>query len=296
MSYVGRFAPSPTGPLHLGSLFTAVASFLHARQHAGRWLVRIEDLDPKRTAPGAADGILRALEAMALQWDGEVIYQSARTARYRAVAAALLERGLAFRCDCSRRMLRSPADDPELGPRYRGTCRSRALTAPDTSLRVRVDATPLTFNDALQGDTTVDLERLVGDYVIYRRDAVPAYHLAVVVDDEAQGVTTILRGSDLLRASAVHLHLGGLLGYSAPKYLHVPVLTHDSGEKMSKQRGAARVDPVDPSALAARVLAALGSGPPRELDRAPPGELWQWAVGNWRAERLRGQLTLAAAE
>jgi glutamyl-Q tRNA(Asp) synthetase len=294
VSYVGRFAPSPTGPLHLGSLSTAVASFLHARQNGGRWLVRIEDLDPPRTVPGAADGILSTLDAMALHWDGDVLYQSARSAEYRSIAEQLLERGLAFRCDCSRRMLRGHIEDPELGPRYPGTCRRRGLSALDTAIRVRVDAAPVTFEDAVQGEITVDLERLLGDYLIYRRDAVPAYHLAVVVDDDAQSVTTIVRGSDLLRSSAVHLHLGSLLGFQPARYVHVPVLTHASGEKMSKQRGAARVDIRNPGALGAQILEWLGSPPPAELAGAPPDELWEWGAEHWRCDRLHGQLAVTA--
>ena len=147
---------------------------------------------------------------------------------------------------------------------------------------------------AAEGETTVDLKRLLGDYVIYRRDAVPAYHLAVVIDDNAQGVTTIVRGSDLLRASAVHLHLGSLLGFPPAHYVHVPVLMHTSGEKMSKQRGAARVDMRNPSALGAQILELLGSPPPEELVGAPPAELWQWAVVSWRCDRLRGKLAVIA--
>ena len=259
--------------------------------------MRIDDLDPGRTVAGAADEILRTLEIFALHWDDEVIYQSGRTAEYRAVADTLLRRGAAFRCTCSRRALREHIEDPELGPRYPGTCRQRRLTSPDTAIRVRVDAPePVEIDDLIQGRISIDVGALVGDYVIYRRDRVPAYHLAVVVDDEAQGVTTVVRGSDLLRSTGVHLHLGGLLGYRPARYGHVPVLTHASGEKMSKQRGAAQIDTDRPQAVAAAILEGLGSRPPRALIGAPPAELWTWATEHWRPDELRGRLSIVAED
>ena len=196
MSYVGRFAPSPTGPLHLGSLLTAVASYLHARQTRGEWLVRIEDIDPPREVPGAAAAILRTLEAFELEWDRPVLYQSSRLDAYRAIAEQLLASGSAFRCRCSRSEIRAGNDTPSA--RYPGTCRTRQVPPGDAAIRVRVDPGLVAVDDGLQGNTEVDLSASSGDYVIVRRDGLPAYHLAVVVDDAEQGVTTVVRGVDLL--------------------------------------------------------------------------------------------------
>ena len=209
MSYVGRFAPSPTGPLHVGSLATAVASYLHARQSRGEWLVRIEDIDPPREVPGAADEILRTLEAFELEWDRTVLYQSARLEAYAAAANQLLADGRAFRCRCSRSEIRA-ANDGESG-RYPGTCRDLRVPRGDAAVRVRVDAGLVIFDDGLQGTIETDLLATLGDYVVVRRDGLPAYHLAVVLDDAEQGVTTIVRGIDLLDSTAAHVHLQGVL-------------------------------------------------------------------------------------
>ena len=292
MSYVGRFAPSPTGPLHIGSLATAVASFLHARQAAGSWLVRIEDIDPPREVRGAADEILRTLEAYELFWDGPAIFQSARTGVYEDARARLLSSGLAFRCSCTRNALRADGDGPA-GP-YPGTCRLRTSHAQATAVRARVaERSAIRFVDGLQGPIETELDQVTGDYVIWRRDGLPAYHLAVVIDDADEQVTTVVRGVDLLDSTAVHLHLQATLGLSPPAYLHLPVVVNAEGQKLSKQTGAAPVDRSNPSATAAAVLELLGTRIPSELRGAPPRELWAWAVTSWRIEELRGRRTLA---
>jgi glutamyl-Q tRNA(Asp) synthetase len=283
--YVGRFAPSPTGPLHLGSLTTAVASYLHARQADGEWLLRIEDIDPPREVPGARDAILRSLEALELHWDRSVLLQSTRTARYRDVAHALLRRGLAFRCSCTRRQIRARGG---AGGRYPGTCRERSKHRGATGVRVRVEPGACSVDDLLQGVVCSDVCALHGDYLIYRRDGLPAYHLAVVVDDAEAGVTCVVRGSDLLQSTPVHAHLQRLLGYATPAYYHVPVLTHADGQKLSKQSGAAPIDTSRPGDLAARVLELLGLHPPAELQGAQAGEYWRWASAHWRIQNLRG--------
>lgn len=292
MRYVGRFAPSPTGPLHLGSLVAAVASYLHARQADGLWLVRIEDIDPPREAPGATDAILRALEALGLLWDGPVLHQSSRFEAYREIARSLLAEGRAFRCGCSRSEIRASAGTGG-SLRYPGTCRDRALGAADTALRVRVDPGIVAFEDGLQGAQSCDLATTSGDYVIVRRDALPAYHLAVVADDAEQHVTTVVRGIDLLDSTATHVHLQGVLGLPTPRYFHVPVVVNALGQKLSKQNGAA-LAPAS-GATAERVLALLGARVPRELVGAPPAALWEWATGQWRIEGLRGRKTLGPA-
>ena len=286
MTYVGRFAPSPTGPLHLGSLLTAVASFLHAKQAGGAWLVRIEDIDPPRELPGAAADILSTLEAFELPWDRAVLYQSRRHEAYAAAAARLLDAGLAFRCSCTRADVR--AATPSNSARYPGTCRGRDTHDRATAIRVRVDPGRERFADGLQGPVELELDATTGDYVIWRRDGLPAYHLAVVVDDAHQGVTTIVRGVDLLESTAAHLHLQRALGLPTPAYWHTPVVVDAAGQKLSKQTGAVAVTRDRPSETAARVLDLLGAKPPVDLRGARPGVLWSWAIERWRIDSLRG--------
>jgi glutamyl-Q tRNA(Asp) synthetase len=291
VSYVGRFAPSPTGPLHIGSLTTAVASFLHARASRGSWLVRIEDIDPPREVAGAADDILRTLEAFALGWDGPVLYQSARRDLYESSSERLLREGRAFLCSCTRSELR--ADSEGAAPPYPGTCRRRTRHERATAVRVRVDGGADTFVDGVQGPIATRLAQTTGDYVIRRRDGLPAYHLAVVTDDAAQGVTTVVRGVDLLDSTAVHRHLQGTLGLGRPAYFHVPVVVGADGQKLSKQTGAVPLGTAEPASAAAQVLRLLGAHVPIELGGAPPRELWAWAVANWQIDVLHGQRTLS---
>ena len=290
MSYVGRFAPSPTGPLHLGSLATAVASFVHARQANGEWLVRIEDIDPPREVPGAADDILRTLEAFELQWDRPVLFQSHRLATYEAAADRLLASGRAFRCRCSRSEIRAANEGDSA--RYPGTCRDLQIPPGDAAVRVRVDADRVIFDDGVQGTIETDLLASLGDYVIVRRDGLPAYHLAVVLDDAEQGVTTIVRGVDLLDSTAAHIHLQGLLGLPTPRYYHLPVVVNERGQKLSKQTGAMAVDARD-RGTTTRVLALLGLAVPAGLERERPGVLWQWAAEHWSIDSLHGERELA---
>jgi glutamyl-Q tRNA(Asp) synthetase len=284
--YVGRFAPSPTGSLHIGSLATAVASFVHAKQHGGEWLVRVEDIDPPREAPGAADRILRCLEAFDLGWDRTVLYQSTRGAAYRDAAASLLQSGRSFLCSCTRRELRGLGKGH--GTRYPGTCRARTRHDRSTAIRMRVEPGLHAFVDALQGMQTLDLSGSTGDYVIMRRDGLPAYHLAAVVDDAAQGVTHVVRGVDLLPATFAHRHLQTALGLPAPSYFHLPVIVNALGQKLSKQTKALPVDELDPRAVAPRVLEHLRAALPRELVGAAPRTLWEWAAASWTIETLCG--------
>lgn len=285
MGYVGRFAPSPTGPLHLGSLATAVASYVHARRARGQWLVRIEDIDPPREVPGAADEILRTLEAFELEWDGAVVYQSTRLAVYRDVAQSLLVAGLAFHCRCTRSRIRA-GNEGQSG-RYPGTCRERQIPAGDAAVRLRVEPGVVTLVDELQGLTETDLAATTGDYVIVRRDELPAYHLAVVVDDAAQGVTHVVRGVDLLESTPVHCHLQRALELPAPQYCHLPVVVNAIGQKLSKQTGARAVTAHEPH-VAAAVLRLLGLTVPTELATERPRVLWQWAIERWDLAALRG--------
>jgi glutamyl-Q tRNA(Asp) synthetase len=274
----------------LGSLATAVASFIHARQASGEWLVRIEDIDPPREVPGAADDILRTLEAFELEWDRPVLFQSRRLAAYDAAAERLLAARRAFRCRCSRSEIRA-ANEGESG-RYPGTCRDLHIPPGDAAVRVRVDPGRVIFDDGVQGAIETDLLASLGDYVVVRRDGLPAYHLAVVLDDAEQGVTTIVRGVDLLDSTAAHVHLQGALGLETPRYYHLPVVVNEQGQKLSKQTGATAIDARD-GAAAARVLALLGLAVPPALAGERPGVLWRWAAERWNIDSLRGQRELA---
>ena len=281
--YVGRFAPSPTGPLHIGSLTTAVASYLHARQAGGEWLVRIEDIDPPREVAGASDRILTALEALELHWDRTVLYQSSRLEAYTQAAREMFNAGLAYQCSCSRSQLRAQG-----AKRYPGSCRTRETHDDPTALRVRVDDAGKSFVDNLQGVVRSTLYESTGDFVIVRRDGLPAYHLASALDDAFQGVTTIVRGVDLLDTTAAHRHLRKLLNLQDPNYLHLPVVVNARDQKLSKQTGARGVDIGVPAELAASALGYLGAPVPEELRGARPAQLWKWARRYWSIESLKG--------
>ena len=284
--YVGRFAPSPTGPLHFGSLLAAVASYLAARVRGGRWLLRIEDIDPPREQPGAADAIIRAIERYGFEWDGPVLYQSASTEFHAAARDLLLAAGEAYRCDCSRNDL---ADCPRgaLGTIYPGTCRS-GCDADEFAIRLKTTDTPVEFRDGLQGRQAQRLESESGDFVIWRRDGLVAYHLAVVVDDFEQGVTEIVRGVDLLDSTARQIWLQQRLGYPTPGYRHIPVVTLADGRKLSKSTGAAAVSLDTPGPVLAAALRALRQALPGDLERASLSEIWRWAEQHWRDDALAG--------
>jgi len=257
--YVGRFAPSPTGPLHFGSLVAAFASYMEARTAKGRWLLRIEDLDRPREQPGAVDQILRALERLGFEWDGPVLWQSARLERYRAVLEDLSRRGFAYPCGCSRKELEDSVLAIDGSRIYPGTCRNGL--APGKSpraVRLRTHAAPIGFDDLIQGPVQQRVERAVGDFVLRRADGVYAYQLAVVVDDLDQGVTDVVRGADLLDSTARQIHLQRILGARTPRYAHVPVAVDAAGQKLSKQTGAMPIDLADPKRELARARRFLG--------------------------------------
>lgn len=282
-NYRGRFAPSPTGPLHFGSLAAAVASYADARHHGGEWLVRIEDVDTPRTVAGAAADILALLAACGMQHDGNIIYQSTRSAAYDAALNQLRRHKLAYQCACSRREIADSGLRGIEGPVYPGTCRSGIGEKPARAWRVDTRGAVIGFDDAVQGHIVQNLETDIGDFVLYRADHVYAYQLAVVVDDAEQGITDIVRGADLLDSTPRQIYLQRLLGLPTPRYLHVPVAVNAGGEKLSKQT---RAQPVDPQhALPALVIALefLGQQPPA-FETIPA--LWQWAIANWRRERV----------
>ncbi len=273
--YRGRFAPSPTGPLHFGSLVAAAASYLDARAAGGEWLVRMEDLDTPRNAPGAADGILRSLEAFGFEWDGAVLFQSSRVEAYKDALENLKRRVLVFPCGCSR--LETGEDG-----RYAGTCRGglRPGRAP-RSWRMRVQDAPVEYDDRLLGPRRENLAESCGDFVLLRADGIFAYQLAVVVDDAFQRITDVVRGSDLLGSTARQIHLQRALGSETPRYLHVPVVLGTDGQKLSKQTKAAPVSDSTPGPALWKALQFLGQTPPDGLQRADALEILQWAVRNW---------------
>ena len=286
-AYVGRFAPSPTGPLHAGSLVAAVASFLDARAAGGRWLVRMEDLDRPRCEPGAADAILRQLEAYGLAWDGEVLVQSQRDDAYAAALDALKARGAVYPCACTRSQLAQAARNHEGEILYPGTCRNGLPPgAVARAWRVRVPDVSTHFIDRIHGDLQQNLAHDVGDFIVKRADGLFAYQLAVVVDDAFQGITHVVRGADLLWNTPRQIYLQTLLGLPTPVYAHVPLITNAAGQKLSKQTLAPALPEAGRGAALAQALATLGHPPPPELAGANPAELLAWASAHWRIENV----------
>lgn len=278
----GRFAPSPTGPLHFGSLVAATASYLDAKSLGGEWLVRMEDLDLARNVPGAADAILRDLETLGFAWDGPVVWQSQRGDLYRDALQMLRAQGRLFGCACTRREIADSMVGVDGARVYPGTC--RAGLPPGRSaraFRLRVEAGELGFEDRLLGWVCQDLAGAVGDFVLLRADGLVAYQLAVVVDDADQGVTAIVRGADLLDSTPRQILLQRLLGLPTPSYLHVPVAVDAAGQKLSKQTRAAPLDTRRPRQAIGAALAYLGHPPPQEILRAELSELWAWATAHW---------------
>jgi glutamyl-Q tRNA(Asp) synthetase len=271
----------------VGSLYTAAASYLDARTHRGRWLIRIEDVDEPRVVPGSAAGMLQTLERFGFEWDGETVYQSSRTPRYAAAVSALRGRGLTFECSCSRSQL-ADAD------RYPGHCRARPRNpGAATATRVRVEPGFIEFTDRIHGKFRQDVAAAVGDFIIRRRDQLYAYVLAVVVDDAAQGVTHVVRGADLLDQTAAQIYLQRLLGLESPCYAHVPVLTEAGGRKLAKSLRSVRADAAPVIRQLIGIFELLSLAPPRELLDATPCEAWRWAIGRWQIMLTPQQFTLA---
>ncbi|GAB6050974.1 tRNA glutamyl-Q(34) synthetase GluQRS [Hydrogenophilus islandicus] len=282
--YVGRFAPSPTGPLHFGSLVAALASYCDARAHNGTWHLRIDDLDTPRVVPGAADLIRRQLEACGLTWDGAVTWQSRHQEAYRAAFETLLRANRLYPCGCTRKELADAPRAIDGSPRYPGTCRN-GLAPGKTARAWRYRTTEvIDFTDRIQGPLREDLPRDAGDFIVWRADGVAAYQLAVVVDDALIGVTHVVRGADLLGSTARQIALTRALELPLPHYAHVPVALAPNGQKLSKQNLAPMLPHDDPVRLARGLVAALaflGQNPPVELQRARPDEIVAWAVAHW---------------
>jgi len=282
---LGRFAPSPTGPLHLGSLLAAVGSYLDARANGARWLVRIEDLDTPRVVPGCADDMLRTLEAFGFEWDGEVLFQSSRRAAYAEAIASLTDAKRIFACSCSRKDL-AGLDDEAQG--YPGTCRNGPTKAGPTSLRFRVRERPIHFDDLYLGPQQFELAQC-GDVVVQRRDGIASYQLAVVVDDSFQGVTRVVRGADLLSSTPWQIELQEALALPTPIYGHLPLLLEPDGAKLSKSRRSLPLDLTSVPEALTSTLTHLSQTPPPYLAHSSIKDVWKWALEHWNPQALAGK-------
>jgi glutamyl-Q tRNA(Asp) synthetase len=280
LSYIGRFAPSPTGPLHFGSLVSALASFLDARHHRGKWLVRIEDLDPPRTRPGSDTLILATLEQFGLTWDESILYQSQRLGAYEQALQQLNESGLLFPCRCTRQ---------ESKGTYQGKCRARQfnLTAKPYAIRVRVEEdAEITFEDRVWGHQVERLHLTCGDFIVKRKDSLIAYQLAVTVDDHFQNITHVFRGADLLGSTFRQIYLQQFLGFTTPQYGHTTLVTDSAGLKLSKQTRSTALDVKSTGRTLVAALDVLQQDPPAELALLPASEIVTWAIAHWQPEHI----------
>lgn len=285
--YIGRFAPSPTGLLHIGSLLTALASYADARANRGKWLVRMEDLDPPREMPGAAAHILNTLEAFGFEWDGEVVRQSRRHSLYRDALGRLKEKGLLYPCYCSRKDWQAAAAQGADGFVYNGRCRrpeDRPHTDKPPAWRIRVNDETIGFDDGIVGHYAQNLARDIGDFVLLRADGFWAYQLAVVADDADQGITHIVRGQDLLVSTPRQIYLQRCLGFATPHYAHLPLLVNKHGQKWSKQTLAPALDENHKEQLLRQVLQYLNLPPAPEVSR--PQALLSWAIEHWQPHKI----------
>jgi len=291
-NYRGRFAPSPSGPLHKGSLVAAVASYLEAKKHNGQWLIRMEDVDESRNAKGAADEILRSLEAYGFEWDGEVFYQTQRKQAYSDALQQLNDQKLIYPCTCSRKDLKTLADSGQLksGPLgyiYPGICIDKTFETNSTknySTRIKTTTTTISFEDSLQGNYSQQLDTESGDFIIQRRDGLFAYQLAVVVDDAFQNITHVVRGIDLIDSTPRQIYLQQCLNLPPLKYTHLPVILNSRGEKLSKQTGAEGIGTTANIPLILECLDFLGQTPPAELKTETLPTVWEWARTHWQLQ------------
>lgn len=292
--YIGRFAPSPTGPLHFGSLVAAVASYCDARKNNGQWLLRMEDLDKPRTVKGAAETILHQLEAFGFEWDGPVLYQSIRDRFYSEALETLKAKQLIYPCTCTRKEINDSSTSVGIeGMIYPGTCLQHPIK-PDAAIawRIKTNAVSIRFKDAVQGEVSQSLTTDIGDFILKRADGLFAYQLAVVVDDAAQGITNIVRGADLLHSTPRQIYLQQMLNYTTPCYAHVPVACNSAGEKLSKQTLAEPLDISNASLHLIRALDFLGQSPPAALMHENKSAIWQWAFSTWQLAKVPNSKTL----
>jgi len=284
--YIGRFAPSPTGPVHFGTLLAAVGSFLQAKKNDGKWLIRMEDVDTTRRVPGADKDILDTLEAFGFNWDGDVLYQSNQTEHYQQALQQLQADSLLYPCLCSRKQLAKSSNDI-----YPGNCRTRTFPeSQDHAVRLRAKEINITFDDAIMGLQKQDIKTQCGDFIIKRRDGLFAYQLAVVVDDALQGITEIVRGSDLLASTPQQIYLQQLLGYTTPTYCHLPHAVDKQDNKISKSEAGTKVNIKDKERLLCDALEFLGQQPPFDLADSNIDDIWSWAVTHWNLTNIPSKM------
>ncbi|MCK4743363.1 MAG: tRNA glutamyl-Q(34) synthetase GluQRS [Sulfuriflexus sp.] len=291
--YRGRFAPSPTGPLHFGSLLAAISSYAQARQQQGQWLVRIEDVDLPRCDPDSTKLILKALESYGLYWDEEIVYQSQRDKYYKVALDVLNTQNDTYGCACTRKEIIKAIAANDTASVYPGTC-SNGIAKGKTarSIRMRANNSKMSFNDAVQGEFSQHLAKDVGDFIIRRSDGLFAYQLAVVVDDALQNITDVVRGSDMLDSTPRQIYLQQHLNYATPNYMHIPLATHSDGHKLSKQTMAPAITLDDPRPTLIKALNFLGQQAPHELRDTNIETIWGWVIQNWSAENIPATLSL----
>ena len=270
-------------------MLAALGSYLQAKHQNGKWLVRIEDLDPPREIKGAADSILKTLEVHGLYWDEDVIYQSQRSELYQQALTTLEELSLLYACGCSRKTIKQQAKTGPIGFIYPGTCRGQKTTQTALATRLKVDVTNIQFFDGLQGLRQQNIAQQIGDIVLKRADGLYAYHLAVVVDDYEQGITEIVRGFDLVDCTPIQIYLQQTLGYHTPLYLHLPILINSHHEKLSKQTKAQAVKADEAPQTLFRLLTLLNQSPPAELVHETCENILKWAIKNWCLKSINQQ-------
>ena len=293
MQYIGRFAPSPSGPLHFGSLIAATASYLCAKSVQGQWLLRIEDVDKFRIKKNSIDSIINTLESYGYQWDSEILYQSQRTEAYQYALDSL--KTLTYPCTCTRKFLQQKTPVGTYGYIYTGFCREQISNpnATQFSIRLRTNSKTIYFNDALQAPYHQNIEIEVGDFILKRSDKMFSYQLAVVVDDEYQKISEVVRGSDLLDNTPRQLYLQQCLGYRHPTYLHFPIAITEDGKKLSKQNHSPEVAKHHKRQTILQVLNFLGQQAPPLDYFSNLEDLWDWAIKNWNRDKIPAQMTLS---
>jgi glutamyl-Q tRNA(Asp) synthetase len=282
VKYIGRFAPSPTGPLHLGSLYAALASFLHARACQGQWLLRIDDIDNPRKVAGASESIIDTLQSFGLHWDGPIAYQSNRLENYQTIIEQLITQEQVYSCTCSRKTL--SALNTHVYPR---TCRHLKHQKPPYSLRLKSAEYEISFDDELQGSQKSNFAQEHGDFIIKRKDGITAYQLAVVIDDHLQNITHVVRGFDLLDSTPKQIALQNILGFKSPHYCHFPIIIDQQGNKLSKQSCAQAVSAETPQKTLFLLLELLQQNPPSQLKTASVQEIISWGIEHWHSESLK---------
>lgn len=280
--YIGRFAPSPTGPLHLGSLYAALASFLHARACQGQWLLRIDDLDGPREVAGASESIIDTLQSYGLHWDGPIVYQSSHLEGYQTIIEQLISEELVYPCTCSRKALSALKTHI-----YPGTCRHLKHQKPPYSLRLKSTESEIRFDDELQGQQASHFAREHGDFIIKRKDSITAYQLAVVIDDHLQNISHVVRGFDLLDSTPKQIALQNILGFKSPHYCHFPIIIDQQGNKLSKQRCAQPVSAETPQKTLFLLLELLQQNPPSQLKTASVQKIISWGIEHWQSAPLK---------